>query len=184
MQVLIVVIILSMILTPFLLKHISGIADSLLPSEMSTTFSLQHVQNNLKHHVILIGYGRLGRSIAKLLEEDGLNYIAIEKNIKTVEKAQKQGKPVIFGNGAQKKILESLNIKEASSVVISIGNSKKLYLVCETVRALTYAVKTVVKVNSFEEKQMLLDLGLSHVVVEMQETAMGMYHELKKCEID
>ena len=183
-QVLIVVIILSMILTPFILRHISLIASYLLSDSYKKYSVLNPLETHLVDHVILIGYGRLGKSIAELLERNDLKYIVIEKDIKTVEKAQRCGKPVIFGNATQKKILKFLNIQGASSVVISIGNSKKLHLICESVKILTCEVKTVVKVNSFEEKQMLLDLGLSHIVVEMQETALGMFEELKKCEID
>ena len=182
-QVLIVVIILSMILTPFLLRHIAYIADSILPIPKGTNITLDSISKDLSHHIILIGYGRLGKNIARLLESDGLKYIVIEKNIKAVEEAQSKGKPVIFGNAAQKNILEALNIKNASSVVISIGNSEKLHLVCEAVQDLAYEVKTVVKVNSYEEKQMLTELGLSHIIVETEETALGMYHELKKCKI-
>ena len=179
-QVLIVVIIISMILTPFLLKNISHVADYLLPSTIDKNDNLNIVQNDLCHHVVLIGYGRLGKRIAGLLEDGNLKYVVIEQNIKAVEEAQKLGKPLVFGNAAQKNILESLNIKEASAVVISIGNSEKLRLVCEAVKDLAYDVKIVVKVNSFDEKQMLMDLGLTHIVVENEETALGMLNKIKK----
>lgn len=101
-QVLIVVIILSMILTPFLLRHIAYITDSLLPIPKGENISLERISKDLSHHVILIGYGRLGKNIASLLEQDSLKYIVIEQNIKEVEEAQTKGKPVIFGNAAQK----------------------------------------------------------------------------------
>lgn len=179
-QVLIVVIILSMILTPFLLRHISSVTDFLMPSAKGETLDLAHISKGYSNHIILIGYGRLGKHIAKLLERDGYDYVVIEQNIKTAEDAQKQGKPVIFGNAAQKHILEALNIHKSLSVVISLGNNEKLYLVCQTVQKVAPNVKTVVKVNSFQEKQMLLDLGLTHIIVETEETAIGMYNEALK----
>ena len=182
-QVLIVVIILSMIFTPFLLRHIAMITDALLPAPTDNSIDLENISKELLHHIILIGYGRLGKNIARLLESEGLKYIVIEKSIKTVEEAQKEGKPIIFGNAAQKNILESLNIEEASSIVIALGNNEKLYQVCKAVQDLAYNAKTIVKVDSFEEKEMLTELGLSHIIVETEETALGMYHELKKCNI-
>ena len=181
-QVLIVVIILSMVLTPFLLRHISSITDYLLPPPKEEAFELRQIQKDYSNHIILIGYGRLGKHVAKLLERDGFKYVAIEQNIKAVEDARKLGKPVIFGNAAQKHILEALNIHEASSVIIALGNNEKLYLVCETVQEVAPNVKTVVKVNSFQEKEMLSALGLAHIVVETEETALGMYHEALKVE--
>jgi len=179
-QILVIVIIISMILTPFLLKNISRVADLILPTPESENNSVNIVENNSSNHIILIGYGRLGKSFAKLLEDDDLKYVVIEQDIQAVEEAQKLGKPIIFGNAAQKNLLESLNIKNASAVVISIGNSEKLHLVCEVVKELTYDIKTVVKVNSFVEEKMLQGLGLSHIVVENQATALGMFNEMKK----
>ncbi len=180
-QILIAVIILTMILTPFLLKHIARITDFLLPSPKADLANAEYMTKGVSNHVILIGYGRLGKNISKLLDSEGLKYIIIERNIKTVQEGQKEGKPIVFGNAAQKNILISLHIKEASSVVIALGNNEKLYQVCKAVQDLAYNAKTVVKVDSFEEKQLLKDLGLSHIIVEMEETALGMYHELKSC---
>lgn len=182
-QVLIVVIILSMILTPFLLRHLSSITDYIMPSPKDEALDMARFSNEYSNHVIVIGYGRLGKHVVKLLERDGFKYVIVEQNIKTVEDARKQGKKIIFGNAAQKHILEALNIYEASSVVIALGNNEKLYLVCETIRELSQDLKTVVKVNSFQEKQMLLDLGLTHIIVETEQTAMGMYKEALKVDI-
>ncbi len=182
-QVLIVVIILSMILTPFLLRHLSVITDYFIPSPSGEISDFSHISKNYFNHVIVVGYGRLGQRIVKLLERDGFKYVIVEQNIKTVEDARKQGKPIIFGNAAQKHILEALNIYESSSVVISLGNSEKLYLVCEAIRELSQNIKTVVKVNSFQEKQMLMELGLSHIIVETEQTALGMYKEALQVDI-
>lgn len=182
-QVLIVVIILSMIITPFLLKHISPITDYFMPASKDQALNLAHISKNYFNHVIVIGYGRLGKHIVNLLERDGFKYVIVEQDIKTVEDARKQGKPIIFGNAGQKHILEALNIYEATSVVIALGNNEKLYLVCETIRELSQNIKTVVKVNSFQEKQMLLDLGLTHIIVETEQTALGMYKEALRVDI-
>jgi CPA2 family monovalent cation:H+ antiporter-2 len=176
-QVLIVVIILSMLLTPFLLRHISTVTDFLMPPPPTDIHSLLPRHKEYNNHVILIGYGRLGKHLAKMLERDGYEYVVVEQNIQTVKEARKLGIPIMFGNAAQRHILEALNIHQSLSVVISLGNNEKLYLVCEAIMQIAPEVKTVVKVNSFLEKEMLLELGLTHIIVETEETAMGMYHE-------
>ena len=176
-QVFIAVIILSMILTPFLLRHISAFTDLLMRSPQTDVHTLPRRHKEYNNHVILIGFGRLGKHLAKLLEQDGYEYVVVEQNIQTVKQARKQGTPILFGNAAQRHILEALNIHQARSVVISLGNNEKLYLVCEAVMQIAPEVKTVVKVNSFLEKEMLLELGLTHIIVETEETAIGMYQE-------
>jgi len=176
-QTLIVTVVISMIMTPFVIKNISQIAD-LLNKQKDENLGFPPVdKETLKNHIILIGFGRLGKSISKLIQENGGEFIAIEHDIKTVKDAQKLGLPVIYGNAAKKDILKSVNIDEASSIVISIGNSKKLSHICEVVHELAQDKKTVVKVNKYEEQETLSKLNLSHIIVETEKTAQAMYEE-------
>ncbi|MDQ7046957.1 MAG: NAD-binding protein [Sulfurovum sp.] len=129
---------------------------------------------------MLIGFGRLGQHISKLIQKEGLEFVAIENDIQAVKNAQKKGLPVIFGNAAQKNILESVNIKDASAVIIALGNSQKLNHVCEAVNDLTHNVTTIVKVNYLEDKESLSELNLTHIIVETEKTAVAMFTEAKK----
>ncbi len=179
-QILIVTVIISMIMTPFVLKNISVIAD-IFNRGKNNNDDLHIVDNeSLKNHIILIGYGRLGKHISKLIQKNGTKYIAIEGDIQTVKEAQELNLPVIFGNASQKHILESVNIKDASAVIVSIGNSRKLTHICEVVNELTRNSKTIVKVNKFEEKDELSRLNLSHIIVETENTAKAMFDEAMK----
>ncbi|NKQ41815.1 MAG: sodium:proton exchanger [Sulfurovum sp.] len=179
-QILIVIVVISMIMTPFVLKNISQIADLLYKEQdEDICFHSKHDQD-MTNHVVLIGFGRLGRHIAKLLQKEGYEFIAIEHDIKNIKEAQKQGLPVVFGNAAQANILESINIRDASAVIISLGNSQKLQHICEVVNDLTHNTKTIVRVSKIEEKEALEELNLTHVIVETQNTAMAMFQEIKK----
>ena len=175
-QILIVIVIISMVLTPFVLKNIAFIAD-IIDSNNKTPEFPKINKKKLIGHIILIGFGRLGQNISKQIRSQGGEFIAIEHDIKTVKDAQKKGLPVVYGNAAKKKLLQSIRIDDASSVIISLGNSKKLYHVCEVVQELAQEKKTIVKVNSYEEKESLSNLGLSHIVVEGEQTAAAMYEE-------
>ncbi len=179
-QILIIIIVISMILTPFVLKNISQIADLLHKKEDDSDHEIATLEETSSGHVVIIGFGRLGKHISKLIQEEGLSFVAIEDDIKAVKDAQKQGLPVIFGNATQKNILESVNIRDASAVIISLGNSQKLNHVCEAVNDLTSNVKTIVKVNNQEDKESLSGLNLTHIIVETEKTAAAMFKELKQ----
>lgn len=176
-QILIVTVVISMILTPFVIKNISSIADIVNSKDEQNMGYPKINKDKLTNHIILIGYGRLGKRISKLIRESGGEFIAIEHDIKTVKDAQKAGLPVIYGNAAKTDILKSVHIDEASSVIISIGNSKKLIHICEVVHKLAQDKKTIVKVNKYEEKASLERLNLSHIIVETEKTASAMYEE-------
>ena len=179
-QVLIVTVVLTMVLTPFVIKNVSRLTDMLLPERQKETDVGVIGEEQLSNHNIVIGYGRLGKHIVKRLQQEGVPYIVIESDIKTVQDAARINVPIIYGNAAQNGILESLNIKEASSVIVSVGNSEKLYLICETVKSLTDNSKTIVKVNKYEEQIALARLNLTHIVVETEGTAQAMVDEAMK----
>lgn len=179
-QVLIVTVVISMIMTPFVLKNLTKIVDLFNFREREGKAISPIEIEKLNNHIVLIGYGRLGKHISKLIQKEGLEFIVIEGDIQTVKEAQMKHLPVIFGNAAQKNILESVNIKEASAVIISLGNSQKLNHICEVVNELTHNARTIVKVNRIEEKEALSKLNLTHIVVEMEKTALAMFNESKR----
>ena len=73
--------------------------------------------------------------------------------------------------------MKAVHIDEASSVIISIGNSQKLNHICEVVHDMAQDKKTIVKVDKYEEQESLSSLGLSHIIVETEKTAQAMYKE-------
>lgn len=174
-QILIVTVVISMIMTPFVLKNLSTIVDKLTKTSNGSSKKIE--AKGLRNHIILIGYGRLGKNISKLIQKDNREFIAIENDIRTVIEAQKLGLPVIYGNAAKKDILKSVNIDEASSVIVSIGNSAKLMHICEVVDEMAQGKKTIVKVDKYEEKESLSKLNLTHIIVETEKTASAMYDE-------
>ena len=179
-QILIVVVVISMVMTPFILKNISLIADLLNKKKELNRGYPEVDKKSLTNHIVLIGFGRLGRAISKLIRANGGEFIAIEYDIKNVQDAQKEGLPVVYGNAAKKDILKSVNIEKASAVIVSLGNSKKLNHICEVVHGLAQDKKTVIKVNKFEEKEALSKFDFSHIIVETEKTAKAMLDEAMK----
>jgi CPA2 family monovalent cation:H+ antiporter-2 len=182
-QILIVTVVISMILTPFVIKNLSGIVD-FINNKKDRNKDLSEIKSEkLKNHTVLIGFGRLGKNISTLIKENNDNFIAIESDIKIVIEAQKSGLPVIYGDATKKDILKSINIKDASCIIISIGKNKKLIHLCEVIKDMVDDnKKVIVKVNKYEEKELLSRLKLSHIIVETEKTALAMYDESKSLE--
>jgi CPA2 family monovalent cation:H+ antiporter-2 len=180
-QVLIVTVVISMILTPFVLKNISAIADLMTTNKKPEYPQID--QESLQEHMILIGYGRLGKLVSKQIKASGGVFVSIEHDIKKVKDAQKQELPVIYGNAGKSEILEAVNIDKAAAIVIAIGNSHKLYHICEVIHKMGYNHKCIVKVNSYEQYEGLAHLDLLHIIVETEKTALAMYEEAMNCTI-
>ncbi len=164
-QVMIVTIVLSMILTPLILKNLTRWSDRILPEQED---DLEAVSEpfELHGHTIILGFGEFGQNVAALLKEQGEVYVAVENKIDTVHKMQARSEPVIFGNAVKKEIMKKAGIASAKKIIVAIDNPRKLYHVCETLLQYTDGEKIVVKVHSSEEKEIVDTLGIGHVVIE------------------
>ncbi len=183
-QILIVTIVISMILTPIVLKNLSSLASSLVPEDPMQIQNTYNIDKDTKGHIVVIGFGHLGQEIAHNLREEGHEYIIIEHNLKFFEMGYKDDEPILFGNAAHKHILESVNIKNACAVIVAIDNAEKVHLICEVIDDLTKNTKTIVKVTRFSEKEELKNLHLEHIIVEDDVVARALVDETKECRLD
>ncbi|MEN8718148.1 MAG: cation:proton antiporter [Sulfurovum sp.] len=184
-QILIVTIVISMILTPVILKKLSWAASKLVPEDiMLETGNIHNVDQNLKNHVVVLGYGRFGRAIVRQLKTFGQEYVILEHNMKFFQRGLDEGEPIVFGNAAQKHILSSLNVEDASAVIVAVNNPEVLHLICEAIDELTHNTKTIVTVNTNKEKDMLEGLHLEHIIVQTDQVARAVVDEVMYCRLD
>ncbi len=164
-QVLIVTIVLSMILTPFILKNLTYLTDKIIKkTDESIEYDVD--ASLLRDHIVILGFGEFGRNVADILKSDGQLYIAIENNIDNFHKAHDDNEPVIFGNVLNKEVLIHANVKDAKYIIVAIDNSKKLYHVCDTLIKYISTDKIIVKVHRILEKNIIEDLGIKHIIIE------------------
>jgi CPA2 family monovalent cation:H+ antiporter-2 len=164
-QVLIATIVLSMIMTPLILKHLTPLTDMFIKKE-DENIANEFFSDALKDHTIILGFGEFGRNVAAALKEKGEFYLAIENNINTFHEIQKMGEPAIFGNALKKEVLKKANIKFAKYVIIAIDNPAKLYHVCQTIEQFVDNSKIIVKVHTQHEKNIISELGITNIIIE------------------
>jgi len=160
-QILIVMVAMSMILTPFMLRNVKKIADFLTGiDDLDVAIHSAHLEN----HIIVCGYGKLGQEIVKELKRYNVKYVVIEKDINLVKKAKDKNEPVFFGNAAMKSILKAFDVESSRAVIVAVNNEKKLRLICELLDSFKKPVNSVVRVVDTYEEEMLKDLHVNHVV--------------------
>jgi CPA2 family monovalent cation:H+ antiporter-2 len=151
LQELVAVAVISMILTPFVIRYIYKIAD-LFDKNVQNFEEFEIKPAEVKGHIILIGYDKIGQRIAKKLTRLNIPYVAIDKQIELVKEGLKNGDNVIFGNAANKKVLESLNVKDASAVIVTTLNEEHTKLIIENVLALNPFVNIIVLQEDVSEE--------------------------------
>jgi CPA2 family monovalent cation:H+ antiporter-2 len=138
-----------------------------LDQEMRATHSLAN-----RDHVVICGYGRVGQNVARLLEEEGFEYIALDLDSVRVRRARQAGDPVHYGDAAKAEILERVGLAHATVVVISFSDPLYAVRVVKTVRAFREDVPILVRTPDDAYFNLLQKTGASVIVPESVESSL------------
>ena len=164
-QVLVITVVLSMIITPFILKNIKRIADYATSLPQNPTEEYSFIGERFKHHVIICGYGPVGQMVAKSLKEKNILYVILEHDAGLVQNAINEGESAVFlANASQKSVLEYFNVKESLAVIVAIDNERQRWLICENIASFGSDINTIVKVNNRQEEEIIKQLGVKHII--------------------
>ncbi len=163
-QIMIITVVLSMILTPFILKNIKFFAD-LLFVEPTKLRERALVSTGYRDHVIICGYGAVGKLLVERLKAKNILYVILEHDVKLVDDAIAKGEEAIFlANAAQKSILEHFDIKNSMSIITTINNAHQLRLVAENISSFGEGVNSIVTVKNRSQEESISDLNISHII--------------------
>jgi monovalent cation:H+ antiporter-2, CPA2 family len=128
----------------------------------------------LQGQVVLVGYGRVGRRIAKALNERGIPYIIVEANREIVESLRKQGIAAVSGNAAEPAVLIQAHIVDAAMLVVAVPDPLNVRQMVETSRTLNPDIEVVLRTHGEEESQLLRKDDIGTVFFGEEELARGM----------
>ena len=180
-QIMIITVVLSMVVTPFVLKNLKTIADKLFPEPDIEYEAIS--SSGYKNHIIICGYGTLGQKISKHFKYLGLTYIILEHDIELVNEGKKNNEPVILANAMQVPTLEAVDIRDAFAVIVAIDNVVKLRLTCEAIMSIDEDINTIVKVQNSSHEEIIKEFKINHIVNESKEMAQILTREVLNCKI-
>jgi monovalent cation:H+ antiporter-2, CPA2 family len=174
---LLVAIVLSMVLSPFILNNNKSVARFLLrekgpPRTASEREDAGTIEIAHREHVILCGFGRVGQNIARVLESQGFEYIALDLDPARIAAARQAGDPVIFGDSADESLLQKIGLETASAVVISFSDPATSLGILHSVRRLRPDVPVLVRTADDVRIKELQDAGATDVVPETFEASL------------
>jgi monovalent cation:H+ antiporter-2, CPA2 family len=129
---------------------------------------------SLAGHVVLVGYGRVGRLIGPVLRERGRPLLVIENADDAVEQLKAAGIEIIEGNGADPRILRAANLPEARLLLVAIPDAFEAGQIIEQARAVNPRIEIVARAHFDAEVEHLLQHGANTVVMGEREIARTM----------
>ena len=151
-QILIVLSIITMILTPFVLNNIRRISNA-VEDIMQTQEAVQPqvVNSTLKNHIVIFGYGVIGQEVVQKIKNSGVPYLVLENDLNLVKLGLSRGENVYFANAAQEETLKIANIKECAVAIITIFNEARLAMLQQALESYG-EVDIVIYTNSGSKK--------------------------------
>jgi CPA2 family monovalent cation:H+ antiporter-2 len=128
--------------------------------------AIREESQNLRDHVILCGYGRVGRPVSLVLEAAKVPYIAIEFDLIRFRRAKKAGHKVVFGDAGRKRVLEAAGVARTRLVVVTFDRRHAVERILHYAREQNPAVSSIVSVSDDKELLPLARAGANMVFPE------------------
>jgi CPA2 family monovalent cation:H+ antiporter-2 len=175
-QPLLAAVALSMVVSPFMIRHNRTVARYLLrerpPPAPPAPEAIADAALAAREHVILCGYGRVGQNIARVLERQGHEFIAMDLDPYRVRTARQGGDPVVFGDAADEQVLESVGLAHASVVVVTFADPSIAIGIVRAIRRLRTDVPVLVRTEDDSLLEELQKVGATEVVPETFEASL------------
>jgi len=117
--------VLSMVASPLLIRHNRRITRAILredgPRYTEATREAEATRALAERdHVVICGFGRVGQNIARVLEQTGFEYIALDVDPQRIRAGRQAGDPVMYGDAAQPAVLQNVGLSHVRCVVITL----------------------------------------------------------------
>ncbi|EHA8590486.1 K(+) efflux antiporter 3, chloroplastic-like [Cocos nucifera] len=187
-KLLIIVVVLSMALTPLLNEIGRRAAEVIDEKFQGKEKMIDMVSFDATEPVVILGFGQMGQVLANFLSTplasglDGDNmgcpYVAFDLNPGVVKAAQKAGFPVLYGDGSRPAVLQSAGISSPKAVMVMYAGKAKTI---ETVQRIRLAFPAVPIYARAQDLAHLLDLkkaGATDAILENAELSLQLGSKL------
>jgi len=167
-QIVISVTVITMLFTPLLIT----LAPKLIKDKKSKISDKKiKVNGVLKGHIIIAGYGLTGQQLSTVLSSANIKHIIIELNGQTVRKFRKKGVNILFGDVAQKSILEKCNIESAITFIPVISDPFAVRQSIKLARQMNPGIYIITRSNRLDEIVELKNCGANQVIAQEFESS-------------
>lgn len=161
----------TLLLTPFVLRSLPQMfvwAESLpwlkhwldkadVPLEVSK-------DSPVGEHVVVCGYGRVGRNIVQLLRDRGYPVLVIDQSEHRIQQLREAEIPYIYGNAVSLHVLEKAGVSKARGMAIALPDPMSTRLCLKRALELSPELDVVVRANQDKDIELLYQLGAREVV--------------------
>lgn len=161
----------TLVLTPFVLRLVPLLfkwAEKLpwLKKYLGSTDVAHEAAADLpmQNHVVICGYGQVGRNLVRLVQDHGLPVVVIDQSESKIQMLREAGVPYVYGNAVSLHVLETAGVSKARSLAIALPDPMSTRLCLKRALELSPDLDLVVRANQDKDIELLYQLGAREVV--------------------
>jgi CPA2 family monovalent cation:H+ antiporter-2 len=118
----------------------------------------------LQNHVVVCGYGRVGRNIVQLLQSHNRPVVVIDQSEQTIQELREAQIPYVYGNAASLHVMEAAGVEQAKGLAIALPDPMSIRLSLKRALELAPDLDVVVRATQDKDIELLYQLGAREVV--------------------
>lgn len=173
-KLLLLVVTFTMALTPFLEsvgRYLGGLLDE-GSAKVSPIREIGVGASDLTNHVIIAGFGQVGKMLAKVLEAEDINYIALDISDKLVTEEKESGFPIFKGDVSQMGTLKAAGADRALCIVLATENHVTLKKSLKTISTNFPGLEVVIRAKDLNRSAELYEAGATTIIPVDYETGL------------
>lgn len=119
---------------------------------------------NIKEHVVICGYGRIGSHVGRALSLANIPFVAVDYNFRTVERAKREGINIIYGDPTDLDVLDFAETENALVLISALPGETEQEAVVMNAKRLNPKIFLISRAHQQKDQQRMKDLGVHSVV--------------------
>lgn len=170
-QFMVVVAGLSMALTPVII-FVAGITARMIEPK-TPVHTIEEMTEPEHHHVIIAGFGRVGRTVANVMNSESIPFVALDTDPKNVAACHQEfDLPVYHGDASNVQLLKKAGVETASAIILTMNNAQAATRAVASIRSFCRSTPIIVRSKNNEHSEELLEKGATLVVPELYESSL------------
>jgi monovalent cation:H+ antiporter-2, CPA2 family len=135
---------------------------------------IEYGARDLVNHVVIAGFGKVGKMVARVLAAEGINYIAVDVNNEVVREEVSNGLPVFQGDASQISTLNALGASNAQTIVLTMNNTVTIKKTAKAISSNFKDLEVIIRLKDLKHSHEFYEMGVTSIVPQDYETGLNL----------
>ena len=175
----------TLVLTPIGMRFSPEVAQRLAAVPYIANYLRQRQQNKsidvpatICNHVVVAGYGRVGRIVVRVLRDHDYPVLVIENSEAAIRSLRREKIPYIYGDADAELVLEKAYLNKAKAIAIALRDPSSSRILLQQAKNFVPGIDIVARSHSDRKIDLLTKLGATEVVQPEFEAALEMGRQI------